>query len=329
MQTKKLLNDKFFTTFLILGFALALFWGKGFVTGVSRGLNLWATTVVPALLPYAFLSALLINKSVPLTLANKIHKGFYKLFSVGKGTAFAFFINLISGCPLGLKNVADLKNKGLIGDSESVRACILCFTPSPMYLFAIGALTFGHRRLGVALILANLFSVLITALFFSLFGQKSKQPQRPLSIPLPQPRCQDAFFESLFSCAQTMVSLGVSLALFSALVDALLYTNALLPFSLAFGKVLGSQPLANAFCVGLIESTWGINLLAKASHPLSFALSGVVSGFGGLSTLIQTAVILKGAKIKTAPIYLAKVMQAILNFLLCLAFARCSFLLDF
>ena len=117
-----------------------------------------------------------------------------------------------------------------------------------------------------------------------------------------------------------MLSLGVCLAIFSALVDALLCTNALLPLTVVFGKLFGNQPLANAFSVGLIESTWGVNLLRKVNHPLSFALSGVVSGLGGASTFIQTAVILKGAKIKTAPIYLAKVVQAVLNFLFCLAF---------
>ena len=321
MQAKKLLNDKIFSVFLILCMTFVLFWGKGFTSGVSRGLTLWVTTVVPALLPYAFLSAFLLNKSFPLALASKSHKGFKKVFKVGKGSAFAFFINLISGCPLGLKSVADLKDRGLIDKGESVCACILCSTPSPMYLFAIGSLTFGYRRLGVVLILANLFSALITAFCFAIFIKKDGQTQPITQTQLPTTQYQDAFFESLSSCLQTMLSLGVSLALFSALVDALLYTNVLLPFSVLFSKLFGSKPLANAFSVGLIESTWGVTLLAKASHPLSFALSGVVSGLGGLSNLIQTTVILKSAKIKTAPIYLAKVVQAVLNFLFCLAFS--------
>lgn len=320
MRIKSLLNDKFFTMFLILGFTLALFWGKGFTSGVSRGLNLWATTVVPALLPYAFLSAFLTSKNFSLAFPNKIYNGIGKTFNVGNRSVYAFLANLISGSPLGLKTVAQFKNEGLISSGESLRACILCSTPSPMYLFAIGALTFKRRRLGLILVLANLFSVFITAFFFSLFGRKNEQNKPLLSTPLPRPQYQDTFFESLFSCAQTMVSLGVSLALFSALVDFLLCTNALLPFTVVFGKIFDSQQLANAFSVGLVESTWGINLLAKANHPLSFALSGVVSGLGGLSTHIQTAVILKNAKIKTAPIYLAKVMQAVLNFSLCLVF---------
>lgn len=314
--TKNTLNGNALTLFCILVSMLALFWGKGFTGAVTRGLSLWVAIVLPALLPYAFLSALFVNENFPYRLSGVTHRAFCKLFGVGKNSCHAFFINLVSGCPLGIKKIADLKNSGLIGNAESVRASVLCSTPSPMYLLAVGSITFGHRRLGLCLLLATFLSTFTISFCFRFY----KPNELPSLAPLPKLQYQNAFFESLSSCLTTMLTIGVTLSLFSVMVDFLIATSLLSPLVALFSKLLASENLGNAMAIGLIESTWGIKLLGATNLSLAFPLAGILTSLGGINGLIQPLIHLKKAKIKTAPFLVAKIVQAVICFLLCLGF---------
>lgn len=315
-KIKNRLNVRLFALFLITVSMLVLFWGKGFTGAVNRGLSLWVVVVIPALLPYSFLSALFVNKNYPLSLSKRSGNLFAKIFRVGNCSTFAFFVNLVCGCPLGVKKIAELKNQGLVGDGESVRACVLSSTASPMYLFAVGAITLGSRRLGTRLFLANFSSVLVVSLLFRFY--KTSEPLR--STNLPTSGYHDAFFESLSSCAYAMISIAVTLILYSVLVDFLLVAKILSPLSIALGNILKSESLGVATSIGLIESTWGIKLLGETNDPLAFPLAGAISCLGGLSSLTQLILYLKSAKIKTAPILFSKIAQAGFCFIFCFLF---------
>ena len=162
---------------LLLCFAGALAFGKGYSYAVTNGIKLWAATLLPALFPYFFITAVLSGLSVTGRLSQKLSPVTRSLFRTNGITGYAFFISALSGYPVGAKTVADLKTRGLISGTEAVRACSFCSSPSPMFLIAsVGGLMFRDRALGVCVFFCNFLALFrqINLLFSSFAGNQGK-----------------------------------------------------------------------------------------------------------------------------------------------------------
>ena len=136
-MTKKFsILSEYFIFALLLSFSVYISLFGNFSAAVSDGISLWATVVLPSLFPYFFITATLSSLKVTGKISARVSPITKKIFNVGGACGYALFISLLSGYPIGAKTVCDLKEKGVIGESESVRAAALCSTSSPMFLLA-------------------------------------------------------------------------------------------------------------------------------------------------------------------------------------------------
>jgi len=79
--------------------------------------------------------------------------------------------------------------------------------------------------------------------------------------------------------------------------------------------------VSNAFCYGLIECTRGCKMLSLCRlSTYSPAFASAIISFGGLSVIVQSLCFLKKANAKTSVFLLAKLVQTILAFAVCLLF---------
>ncbi len=300
---------------LLIAFSLILAFGKGYSALVLDGLSLYLACVVPSLFPYFFITAILSSMQVTSKITNKLSFLTKRFFNVGGAVGYAFFMSLISGYPVGAKIVSDLKEKGLISNSESVRASALCSTSSPMFLInSVGVIMFKNVRFGLILFLCHILSSIIVGVIFSFYQKKD----RPLCLPFVNAKSVDnVLYESAYSSVISILVVGAIITVFYLLTNVLFSLGVLTPLVNLFSLILGNKTLGKGLTFGLFECTQGLKVISTLKGNLfALPLSAFICGFGGLSVLMQSIAYLKKAKIKTTPFILAKIICAVINFLL-------------
>ncbi len=287
---------------------------------VTRGLSLFVVSVLPSLFPYFFLTAIMSM----IGLTSKMSKVFSpittRLFNVNGLCGYAFFMSVISGYPVGAQVVADLKEQNLISPVEAVRAQTFCSTSSPMFLIGcVGDLMFGNRLFGVLLFICNLLTAIIVGIIFSFYHHEEKPSFENAQISFN--RCDNLLDDCAYKTAISILKVGTLIVVFYILLDALTWLKVLAPLEGLFSLVLGDKIAGKALSLGLFECTIGYTTLASGGiTKLALPICAVFCGFGGLSAITQSLTALKRAKIKTAPFILAKVLSAVIGFLLGLLF---------
>ena len=302
---------------LLIAISLILSFGSGFSALTLEGIKLWLLLILPAMFPYFFITALLSSLSITSKISNKFSPLTKRLFNVGGGCGYAFFMSLIAGYPIGAKIIGDLFDKGAINQSEAIRASTFCSTSSPMFLISsVGAIMFKNSFFGVILLISSTLSAIIIGIIFSNYNKHDKPSATPF---ISSQKLDNILYESADSSVISVLVVGAIITVFYILSSLLFRFNILLPIISLFALILGDFNRAKALTFGLIESTSGLKILSSLSfNLLSLPLSAFICGFGGLSVIMQSATYLKKAKIKTAPFIKAKLLCAVLNFIITL-----------
>lgn len=320
-------NVNTFFSFIFLVFLVAisliLSFGKGFSSLTLEGISLWLTLILPAMFPYFFITAILSSINITSKIANKFSPLTKRFFNVSGGCGYAFFMSLIAGYPIGAKIVSDLREKGAINESEAIRASTFCSTSSPMFLISsVGTIMFKNTNFGLILLISSTLSAIIIGTIFSHYNKNDK-PSDFLFVS--NQKLDNVLYESAYSSVISVLVVGAIITIFYILSSILFRFNLLSPIISLFALALGDFEMAKALSFGLIESTSGLKLLSTLSfNTLILPLSAFICGFGGLSVIMQSIAYLKKAKIKTAPFIKAKLLSAVINFvitfIICLIF---------
>ena len=304
------------TIFLcLIALSLILSFGSGFSALTLEGISLWLTLILPAMFPYFFITALLSSLSITSKIANKFSPLTKRLFNVSGGCGYAFFMSLIAGYPIGAKIIGDLYEKGAINQSEAIRASTFCSTSSPMFLVnSVGAIMFKKTSFGLILLISSTLSAIIIGIIFSHYNKDDK----PNNLTyVSNQKLDNILYESAYSSVISVLVVGAIITVFYILSSLLFRFNILSPIISLFSIILGDFDKAKALAFGLIESTSGLKILSTCtSNTLTMPLSALICGFGGLSVIMQSVAYLKKAKIKTAPFVKAKLLSAVINFII-------------
>ena len=304
------------TIFLsLIAFALILSLGKGFSALTLQGINLWISLILPAMLPYFFITAVLSSLSITSKISNKFSPLTKRLFNVSGACGYAFFMSLIAGYPIGAKIVSDLKEKNAIGENEAIRASTFCSTSSPMFLISsVGSIMFNSTTIGLVLLISNFLSAIIIGIIFSNYNKNDKPNSKPF---LSNKKIDNILYESAYSSVISVLVVGAIITIFYIFSSILFGLNLLNPIINLLALLLGNFDTAKALAFGLIESTQGLKILSTLPiSTLTLPLCAFICGFGGLSVIMQSVAYLKKAKIKTAPFIKAKLLCAVINFII-------------
>lgn len=314
-MTKKLNLILELTLFaFLLSVSLLLALGKGFTNAVQNGINLWIACVLPSLFPYFFITATLSSLNVTSKISNKLSPVTLCLFNQSGVAGYAFFMSVISGYPVGAKTVADLKSKGLLSDTQAVRASALCSTSSPMFLIAsVGATMFHNRNFGLKLFAVHLLSAIITGWIFSFYNRKEPNVERNFVGE----KIDNVLYQSAYSAVISTLIVGALITVFYLLTEILTATGLLsLPIKL-LSTLFKDENIGKAIVYGAFECTRALKQLSLSTNVFFILpVASLICGFGGLSVIAQSLAYLKKAKIKTAPFILAKIIMAVIGFTL-------------
>ena len=122
---------------------------------------------------------------------------------------------------------------------------------------------------------------------------------------------------------QSLLIVCFYISFFFVLIDILSQTKILGIFSKAICIIFSSNPdkmaLSQGIVSGIVEMTRGVKMLSFIKTPLSFSLICSLISFGGFSIIFQSLAFLSKTNIKFSKFIFAKLLQALLAFLICFA----------
>ena len=296
---------------------------SNYTTTVKRAINLWAISVVPAVFPFVFLTTSINSFSAFKVLSIKLSPISKRLFNVNGIVAYAYFLSLISGYPIGAKLVSDLRLKGLITKEESQRAVAFCSTPSPSFLIStVGRIMLGNAFYGLILLFCSIIASVLVGILFGFYHKKECQRIDLATQPLTE---KFSLYDNVYNSVITVLIIGGIIALFYLLAEVLFSLKILSPIINAVCLLTKNESLSKGIVFGLFESTSGLSIITNCKFSsVTLPICAFLTGFGGLSIIAQSICYLKNAKIKTAPFVLSKILSAVLSTIIC--FIICLFL---
>ncbi len=281
------------TAAVLLALVLFMLFPAHYAKSVREGIDLWAVSVLPATLPFLFLTSIFTGLGLFSKTARAISPAADKLLKISGAGGCAALLSALSGYPVGARTVQDLAGAGYLPKEERLRVAAVSTTTGPAFLVgAVGAGMYGDPLAGWLLLFCHFTGVYAVGVLLR-FGAKT---QGRGALPAKKPL---SLSDALTSSVLAVLCVGGAIAIFYAFGTMIADMGAL--FSL--------PPLAETVIRGLLEMTAGCALAAKDPSPAGFALSAFFVTFGGLCVLVQQLAFLEKAEIPAGKFIAVKLLQ--------------------
>lgn len=285
----------FIITFIIL---CSFLFPEAAVAASKQGICTWFEQILPALLPFTILSAVLIRSRIMENLP----------FAAGRITVvLTLLCGFVFGFPVGAKLASDFYSRGLLNRRQAILLCITANNFSMMYVFGfvIPTLFPDNSKDGVSYLLLYFLPLLCGILMLCFFGKNSDGIQKNTA--------------SRFQLDMQIVDAGI-ISGFESLIKICGYIVLFSLFSKMLGMLWQSSSIPALIIIGSLEITNGITLLSKAALPseeLRYLIMIAFLSFGGICGLAQTASFMKPANLPVRDYILGKIALTLLLVTVC------------
>ena len=279
-------------------------------TGARDGLVLWATVVLPTLLPFMICSGVIVALDGVGLLTRPFAPFFSGLLKLSPNGCFVLMSGLLCGYPMGAKTDSEFLDSRRISPAQARYLLAIANHPSPM--FVLGYVMAQIRVIpGIAAscpLWAVAAALYLPILPISILARKcyhyKKRPQ-PVTDNTTLTEYPFSFDGHMMGCFETMIKIGGYIMLFSILA---LYLT-VFPFAM--------PSLLRPALLGAVEITTGIQTIAHSVPGMSGAMLIIGSAaFGGLSGIFQTKSVLKNAGLSIRHYMLWKLIHSALSIIL-------------
>lgn len=306
---------------VILGAGAALLaWPAAVASGVSRGLSICSSVIIPSLFPFLVLAGFLVRSGVSRALGRRLERVTRLLFGLPGCCAPGILVSFIGGYPAGGVAVGELVSRGDITPRQGKRMLRFCVCGGPAFILsAVGAGMLGSVRYGAVLFAAHIAAAILLGIAqriwvgrHPLVSAAPMEPRRPAK-PLP---VSAAFVESVNAACRSLLYMCGFVVLFAALL-----TLADVSGVSGFFQALLTAPLRltdadlselPSLLSGLLEVSCGC-VEAAGSGAFAPFLLGFVLGWGGLSVHCQLAAALHEYKLLDRNFFLARLLHGLLG----------------
>lgn len=279
-----------------------------------NAINLWAHTVVPSMLPFFILNALL-NRIGGIELIGRIlRRPVEKLWKLPGEAAFILASGYSTGVPVSASLIAELRKKEILSRSEGNRLLAFSANVSPAFLLsAVSVSMLGNEAAGPALAIihygTNLGLMLIFCIFFRTKELPSHRRQPGGGL---KPPSMEVLTDAVFQSLRTIFLIGGMILCFFILI-AVIHHAKLIPFITTIFRASPetTQSINGLFC-GFLEITAGASEITRCDLPFSeqCALLSAIMAFGGLSAAMQIASVIRGTDLSLGFYFKYKLLQA-------------------
>lgn len=278
---RKLLYGMFGVVLVVTGTAVFLY-PNAAATGVSRGLSVCGSVLIPSLLPFLAVTGTFMRSSLCDTVGRWLTRPTAFLFRLPGVCAAPILLSMIGGYPTGAAATERLLESRKITVKQAERMLHFCVNAGPAFVVgAVGTVLLRDRRVGWMLFGAHLAASLLIGLTEALFAPHSGERTVVKSDALPP---MAAFAAAVRSATETLLYMCGFVIVFSVLLS--------LSDAGGLAALLGQVFDEPAILSGLLEVSGGCVVLAGERSPSMF-LFGFFLGFGGLSVHCQVRAILQ------------------------------------
>ena len=314
---KKINIIKLFVLILLIFSTFLLFINpKKYMMSVSTGLNIWVSSVLPALLPFFIITKSFTYLNI-LPYNNKFFKKMAKLFNVPACGIYIFFMSIISGYPIGAKLIEEFYKKGYINSKQATKLVTICMTSGPLFIVGtVGCMFLGSLTLGFVLLISHIMGCIINGLLYRNFITKDITFN---SIEYNSTYSDNPLYDIMLNSILSVLIVGGYIAVFYMLIQMFNNTNILYVLNQIVEKILclfNTEKSVSSFIVeGLLEITQGcknIGLL-KISNIKKVVTCSLLIGFGGFCVHLQSLTFLISSKVNLKFYFFSKISQSIIS----------------
>lgn len=281
-----------------------------YLESATRGLTLFATTVLPSLFPFFFCATLLTKIGGASVISNVLKKPVKLLFNSPPEGAYVMTLSMLSGYPVGAGMISELYRGGAITTDEAKTICAYASTSGPVFMLGtLGSAIFHNPAVGIIALSAHYLAAILNGVIF----RTRKNAKRSEAHPADILGSDNALSESITRATASMLAVGGFIVIAGMLVDTLAKFDLLLLLSNNLPP--DAAQTLTALLYGLIEMTRGSLECAKIPDlQLATALAAALISFGGISVFMQSYNFLSPCKIKAREFVLRKLCQSLLTF---------------
>lgn len=328
-----------YSIFLALSFFLLiitmLIWPKETYESASYGLELWATVLVPSMLPFFIMAEILLSLGIVKVLGGLLEPVMRPVFNLPGSASFVLAMGFTSGFPMGAILTRRLYEEGLCSTNEGERLVAFTNNSSPLFILAaVGIGMFQDQALGLLLAVSHYLSNLLLGIILGLFIKRPSKYIPPkqsifetsVSAFLYEQKKRNPFGTILGNAIKKAINnilmIGGFVIFFAVLTKILSISGLQGYISGLFMFILNTcgfdTPINNSLAIGFWEMTLGLKELSLQS--LSFQTKAVagsmILGWSGLSIQAQVISFISGSGLRPQLYHCCRIIQAFLSALI-------------
>lgn len=278
-----------------------------YLASATKGLSIFSTSVLPSLFPFYFCSLLLTYMGAVNTISRLGEKPIRKLYNTPKESAYALFLSMLCGYPVGASTIYELYQNNILDTDDAKSACAFCSTSGPIFMIGtIGGAIFDRVEIGWIVLLSHYLGAIINGLIF-----RKRTKTNTKSVKIASNNAENVLSNAISKATINMLYVGGYIVLCGMIVDTfdlIGITNALntLPQDLSCAL--------KSILYGSVEMTRGVIQSANCKNlHLSIVLCTTAVSFGGLSITLQNYTFLSKCNVSIFSILLRKITQCALS----------------
>lgn len=267
--------------------------------GISDGLELSFSVVIPSLYPFMVLSSFFVESSLCNFVSaffEKFTRFFLKLPGASTGV---ILLSLVGGFPVGASMTSSLYKNKQISRETGQRLLMFCVCPGPGFVIsAVGVSMLGSQKAGVIMYVSLVLSSLLIG-FLTRFISESEDDIF-FSEPANKTEPSKALVDAVSKSTGTMILVCGWIMIFSSIIELL--------------DIFNISDMTRLAIVCLFEVTGGCR---DAVGVLSFPVIAGIIGWGGLSTHFQLMPFVKALGMKLKVFWAFRALNGALSAIIC------------
>ena len=318
-----------FTSIFCASFIILLvIYSKDAISSSKLGINLWFNVIFPSLFPFFVICNILGNTKASLIIGKFFEPIMRPLFNVPGSCAFALFMGILSGYPIGAICTLQLYQQDIISKTEAQRLLTFTNNSGPIFVIsAIGCGFFGSKHLGILLYISHILSAIGVGIIFSFYKRKSSCPFKKqylvnsnCNTNISSSSIINVFTNAITSSINTIINIAGFIIFFSVVIRLLHKVGVFSFLAFVCSPIIHSlnlEPaLVSSFFSGLLELTSGTSFICKLSCTTCFTkliCTAFLLGFAGISIHFQVYSVISKSNLSILPFVIGKFLQGILN----------------
>ncbi len=279
-----------------------------------RGLRICGELLIPSLLPFFVVSALLRAWGLPGVLGRLLGGVTARIWGMSGAGVSAFLLGITGGYPLGAAVIGQLRRDGGISREEAQRALCFCNNTGPAFLVgAAGAGVFHSSGIGLMLYGTHVLSAALIGMLTAP-RKRAEAPTERTYISIAG--FSEALTEAVKTSVETLLTVCGFVVIFSVVTGLL--SDEIFRAAGTISACTGMELTAlKALLTGILELGSGLGAMKGLSPTAgNLALAAFLIGFGGLSVQAQSAAVLRGTDLKLTVPFFCKAAHGLLSALL-------------